>query len=117
MAESIGLFPSSEDSANSSGMFRSINGTWSNGQGINVQIQSGYGALVSIIEGTGSYLYYATIVCGSGKSVSALLSGGSVHLRVSVSQSGNVNIRCTWESTYIDGVDNPVVGIVPLTPF
>lgn len=114
MAESIGLTPSPEDSGASSGMVRVFNETLSMGSGFNVQIQSGYGALVSAIEGNGSFLYNATVVCGPGKSAKALMSGGSVYLNVSVSQLGSVYVRFTSQ-TILD-VDNPVIAIIPLAP-
>ena len=114
MAESIGLTPSSEDSGASSGMVRVFNETLSTGSGFTTQIQSGYGALVSLVYGTGARLANATVVCGPGKSEQALPYSGRVYLNVSVSQSGSVYVSFTSQ-TILD-VENPVIAIIPLAP-
>lgn len=118
MAESIGLEPaiSSDDNASSTGVFRDGDNYWMNGGGFATKIQSGYGALVSITEGSGKYMYNATVVCAAGRSASAVMSGGSVYLNVHISLTGDVNITCTWDSSYIDNVETPVVAIIPLAP-
>ena len=117
MADSIGLTPSSEDSGASSGIVRVFNETLSMGSGFTTQIQSGYGALISAIEGNGTFLYNATVVCGPGKSAKALMSGdsvGIVYLNVSVSQLGSVYVRFTSQT--IPDLDSPVIAIIPLAP-
>lgn len=114
MAESIGLTPSSEDNGASSGLVRVFNETLPMGSGFTTQIQSGYGALVSLVYGTGSRLSNATVACGPGKSENALTFGGSVYLNVSVSQSGSVYVRFTSQT--IADVENPVIAIIPLAP-
>lgn len=118
MAESIGLAPvvSSDDNVSSTGVFRYEGDLWLNSGGFATKIQSGYGALVSITEGSGKYMYNATVVCAAGRSASAILSGGSIYLNVRISLTGDVNITCTWDSSYIDNVETPVVAIIPLAP-
>ena len=117
MGNAIGLTaPSDNNSDSLSGVIRSSNSSVSSGYAETFQIQSGYGALVSATEGNGQYGSCATILCPAGKSMRAMLSGGSFYINVSVSQSGTVRVTCTFSSSYIDKWDEPAIAIIPLAP-